>query len=208
MPLFNNNLDSEPEFVKDPSMFAEPFVSDHAFGRSPPSLPSNIYPRNRYLIASPSTRQQAHKLRLFTDESDAVGHPYASLLCRSSPEPIVPQMKLRLVGDFASDASSRHSQASEYQCRGIDEDITSSAQRCSVVSSQRATLPLPYDQNAPTQHHNIPHALVPGRIPRLSTQYPGAARADSTESSPQPPLQPQASTAPAWNSQWVPDPAW
>ncbi|EPS96906.1 hypothetical protein FOMPIDRAFT_1052895 [Fomitopsis schrenkii] len=204
----------EPEFMKDPSMFAEPFVSDLEADKPTPSLPSVIYPEKRRLITSPPKHAQVHQLYLGTDNFNSadVGSP-----SRSSPEPIVPQMRLRLVGDVASDASSRdsRSEASELEYRGANAEVTSLAQRGSVISSQFGTLPLPHDQNmsvplqvAP-QAQNIPDALIPGRTPRILTPLaPQAVQEYSSKSLPQPPSLPQPSTAHAWNPPWVPDPSW
>lgn len=156
-----------------------------------------------------------HQLRYGTNVN-ATGLPHLRSPSCISPEPVISQTKLRLVGDAASDASSRNSrnEPSQPQYHDPNEDVTSEVQRSSTSPSQYSVLPLPHD-NVPvplltaSMTYNIPDTLVPGRTPRLSTSLPPqAADVYSNKPLPQPALQPLSSVPHTRNTPRMPDPAW
>ena len=123
-------------------------------------------------------------------------------------------MNLRLVGDAASDASSRNSRNEPSERHDPDEDVMSSAQRSSTSPSQYSVLPLPHN-NVPvppltaSMTYNIPDALVPGPTPQLSTPLPPqAADVYSNKPLPQSALQPLSSVPRTRSTPRMPDPAW
>ena len=196
-------------------MLAEPFVSDLATRDGPmQSLSSVTHPRNHSLISPPEARPHVHQLQFVTDNLNAAEQPLPASPSCVSPESQIAPMKLRLVGDAASDASSRNSRNEASGLRG------DASQRCSTAPSHDSTLPLPHDPNPPRslQHeaalhaHIIPDSLIPGQMSRFST--PLASRASKVSfigALPQPPSQPsQPSLAPPQahtrNTPWAPDP--
>ena len=203
-------------------MFPEPFVTDVEADGPAHSLPSTIYPGSHHLLSTPSSHAQVHQLSFDTGNTNApgylrAGHPPSC----ASPTPIVSEMKLRLVGDAASDASSRHSQIDAPQDLAPDEEVMSSAQRGSTTHSRHSTLPaLPHHVTVPSQAvsraESIPDVLVPGRMPQLAAPLPPGkleAYSDTPLSQGQPLPGPGSShplpnMSRAWNSPWVPDPAW